>query len=56
MGYPMDIHTFGGSFIYAMADNQISLGVITGLDCQDPLLDPHKQFCPFKQHRKRSGS
>jgi electron-transferring-flavoprotein dehydrogenase len=50
MGYPMDSHTFGGSFIYAMTKNQIAMGVITGLDYHDPNLDPHKQFCKFKQH------
>ena len=50
MGYPMDSHTFGGSFIYAMSNNQIALGVITGLDYHDPLIDPHVQFCKFKQH------
>jgi len=50
MGYPMDSHTFGGSFIYAMSNNQIALGVITGLDYHDPLIDPHLQFCKFKQH------
>ena len=50
MGYPMDRHTFGGSFIYAMSGNQICLGVITGLDYHDPLIDPHEQFCRFKQH------
>lgn len=50
MGYPMDSHTFGGSFIYAMSANQISIGVITGLDYHDPLIDPHRQFCEFKQH------
>ena len=33
-----------------MAGNQISLGVITGLDYHDPLIDPHQQFCRFKQH------
>jgi len=46
----MDSHTFGGSFIYAMSNNQIALGVITGLDYHDPLIDPHLQFCKFKQH------
>ena len=50
MGYPMDSHTFGGSFIYAMSGNQIAIGVITGLDYHDPLLDPHVQFCKFKRH------
>ena len=50
MGYPMDSHTFGGSFIYAMLGNQLALGVITGLDYHDPLIDPHQQFCEWKQH------
>ena len=50
MGYPMDSKTFGGSFVYAMSANQISVGVITGLDYQDPLIDPHQKFCEFKQH------
>jgi electron-transferring-flavoprotein dehydrogenase len=50
MGYPMDSHTFGGSFVYALSGNQIALGVITGLDYHDPLIDPHVLFCKFKQH------
>ncbi len=50
MGYPMDRHTFGGSFVYAMSGNQLAVGVITGLDYRDPLIDPHAQFCRFKQH------
>jgi electron-transferring-flavoprotein dehydrogenase len=50
MGYPMDSHTFGGGFIYAMSNNQLALGVITGLDYHDPLIDPHLQFCKLKQH------
>jgi electron-transferring-flavoprotein dehydrogenase len=50
MGYPMDSKTFGGSFVYPLAGNQLAVGVITGLDYQDPLIDPHEQFCRFKQH------
>ena len=50
MGYPMDSHTFGGSFIYAMSAGQLALGVITGLYYHDPLIDPHQQFCEWKQH------
>jgi electron-transferring-flavoprotein dehydrogenase len=50
MGYPMDSHTFGGSFIYALSGNQLAVGIITGLDYHDPLIDPHQQFCQFKQH------
>ncbi len=50
MGYPMDSQTFGGSFVYAMSGNQVAVGVITGLDYHDPLIDPHDLFCRFKQH------
>ncbi|MGA2450457.1 MAG: electron transfer flavoprotein-ubiquinone oxidoreductase [Polyangiaceae bacterium] len=49
MGYPADSRTFSGSFIYAMG-NLIAIGVITGLDYGDPLVDPHVEFCKFKQH------
>jgi len=50
MGYPMDSHTLGGGFIYALSGRQLALGMITSLDYSDPLLDPHLQFCKFKQH------
>ena len=50
MGYPMDLDTFGGGFIYALGGNQLALGLITGLDYHDPLLDPHRLFCELKQH------
>jgi electron-transferring-flavoprotein dehydrogenase len=50
MGYPADNRTFAGGFIYAMSGNRIALGMITGLDYPDPLLDLHLQFCKFKQH------
>ena len=39
MGYPMDSKTFGGSFIYAMTGNPIAVGVITGLDYQEPTIE-----------------
>ncbi|MBW2065579.1 MAG: electron transfer flavoprotein-ubiquinone oxidoreductase [Deltaproteobacteria bacterium] len=50
VGYPHDSRTYGGGFIYGMKDNHISLGLMTGLDYEDPYLDPHREFQRFKQH------
>jgi len=50
MGYPLRSDEFGGGFIYALPDNQLSVGFVAGLDYQDPLFDPHEAFNRFKQH------
>ena len=50
MGYPLDSATFGGGFVYGFGAEQISLGLVVGLDYRDPLLDPHGLFQRFKQH------
>jgi electron-transferring-flavoprotein dehydrogenase len=50
MGFPLDNKTFGGGFVYHMKDNMVSVGMITALDAADPQMDPHKNFCKFKQH------
>ena len=33
-----------GAFLYGLPGNQISLGLVTGLDYRDPLFDPHAAF------------
>jgi len=50
MGYPLKRNTYGGGFIYGMQNNMISLGLLTGLDYEDPCLDPHREFQKFKLH------
>jgi electron-transferring-flavoprotein dehydrogenase len=50
LGYPLRHEEFGGGFIYAMPDGQVSLGFVVGLDYKDPLFDPHMAFNRFKQH------
>ncbi len=50
MGYPLRAQEFGGAFIYAMPDNLVSIGFVSGLDYQDPMFDPHLTFQRFKQH------
>ena len=50
MGYPHNSRTYGGGFIYGMRDSRISIGLMTGLDYQDPGMDPHREFQRFKTH------
>lgn len=50
LGFPSDTKTYGGGWVYGMANNIVSLGYVTGLDYRDPLLDPHAEFQLFKTH------
>ncbi len=52
MGWPLDRHTFGGGFLYGMADDLLIVGLVAGLDYEDPWLDPHAEFQRFKTHPK----
>ena len=40
IGWPMDRGTYGGSWMYHAADNQVSIGFVIGLDYQNPYLSP----------------
>lgn len=48
MGYPLPNDTFGGGFIYGMANDILDIGFVTGLDYKDPTTDPHNVFQLFK--------
>jgi electron-transferring-flavoprotein dehydrogenase len=50
MGWPQDPDVFGGSWLYDMKDNMISLGFVTGLDAENPYNDPHDNMQRFKLH------
>ena len=50
MGYPLTTKEYGGAWIYGSKDNVVSLGFVTGLDYQDPRLDPQHVLQAFKQH------
>ena len=50
LGYPLEHDQFGGGFVYGLRGNQVSLGLVVGLDYQDPMFDPHMAFNRFKQH------
>jgi electron-transferring-flavoprotein dehydrogenase len=50
LGFPLDKDTFGGGFIYSMADDIWDVGFVVGLDYKNPLLEPHAEFQKFKAH------
>jgi len=50
MGWPLDMDTFGGGFIYGMKDRIVDIGLVTGLDYRNPTLDPQHEFQRYKLH------
>ena len=49
-GWPMDEHTYGGGFLYQLAGNQVALGLVTGLDYQNPWISPFEEMQRWKTH------
>jgi electron-transferring-flavoprotein dehydrogenase len=50
MGWPLGMRTGGGSFMYHLEDNQISIGFVVHLNYENPYLDPYLEFQRFKHH------
>lgn len=50
VGWPMDTQTYGGSFMYHAANNQVYVGFVIGLDYQNPYLFPFGEMQRFKTH------
>ncbi|KAF5841079.1 electron transfer flavo protein-ubiquinone oxidoreductase-domain-containing protein, partial [Dunaliella salina] len=50
VGYPMDSSTYGGGFVYHMADRRVALGLVVALDYENPFLSPHQEFNRWKEH------
>jgi electron-transferring-flavoprotein dehydrogenase len=49
-GYPLGLDTKGGGFLYRMRENRVSLGLVVGLDYEDPMLEPYQEFLRLKKH------
>ena len=41
---------FGGSMLYGLDETHLVVGLVVGLDYEDPSLDPHNEFNRFKMH------
>ena len=49
-GWPMDSKTYGGGFMYHLPNNQVTLGLVTGLDYRNPYLSPFEEMQRWKTH------
>lgn len=49
-GWPLDMKTGGGSFLYHLEDNQVAVGFVTHLNYKNPYLYPFEEFQRFKTH------
>ena len=50
MGWPLDTKTGGGSFMYHLEDNLVSIGFVVHLNYANPHLFPYMEFQRFKHH------
>lgn len=50
VGWPLPHNTYGGGFLYHLPNNQVYVGLVVGLDYQNPYLDPYAEFQRYKTH------
>lgn len=54
LGWPLQSKafekTFGGSFLYHMDPDLIQIGLVVGLDYENPYINPYQEFQRFKTH------
>ena len=50
MGWPLWPDLFGGGFVYGMRDQLLIVGLVVGLDYENPWTDPHLEFQRMKTH------
>ncbi len=50
IGYPLLEGSFGGGFIYGLKDKKLAIGMIVGLDSENPALHPPQILQAFKKH------
>ena len=49
-GWPLDLDTGGGSFLYHYGKNLVSVGFVVHLNYDNPYLSPYDEFQRFKTH------
>ena len=50
LGWPLSTDLYGGGWIYGLANNRLSLGLVVALEYADPQFDPHEAFQKWKTH------
>lgn len=51
VGWPSPSDVYGGGFLYT-TENQVHLGYITGLDYQNPFVNPYEELQKWKTHKE----
>ena len=49
-GWPLSKGSAGGSWMYHLDNNQVSVGFVVNLDYENPYLSPYEEFQRFKLH------
>ena len=55
-GWPLDMKTGGGSFLYHLEDNQVAVGFVLHLNYKNPYISPFEEFQRFKTHPAIRGT
>lgn len=55
-GWPLDMNTGGGSFLYHLEDNLVAVGFVVHLNYKNPYLAPFEEFQRFKTHPTIRGT
>jgi len=50
LGWPVSTDMYGGGWIYGLANNRVSIGLVLALEYADPQFDPHAAFQKWKTH------
>jgi electron-transferring-flavoprotein dehydrogenase len=54
-GWPLNNDTYGGTFLYHLADNKVAVGFVLGLAYENPYLSPFDEFQRYKTHPSIRG-
>lgn len=55
-GYPLDLDTYGGGFMYHFGDGLVAVGLVIGLDYKNPWISPYQEFQKMKHHPFYKGT
>nr|ELR5256500.1 electron transfer flavoprotein-ubiquinone oxidoreductase [Providencia rettgeri] len=55
VGWPLDNHTYGGGFAYHYGEDLVAVGLVVGLNYENPYLSPFEEFQRLKTHPAFSG-
>lgn len=50
LGFPLDMNTFGGSFLYTLGGDRVCIGLLIALDAANPDMDAHHELQRLKNH------